>query len=125
MSFTNNVPVSCASNHNVTMHSSASNMPKDMTSKHMSMIIRAFVKTVLFPRLKFYHKLIHGLYDFRASSVMARVIQFCNAEKDKVALQWWRPINKMIGNTLTDHCNNVIKTVHKGFVGKFKNVTCS
>ena len=125
VSFTNNVSVSCASNHNVTIHSSANDMTKDMTSKHMSMIIRKLVKTVLFRRLKFYNKLIHGLCNFRASSIMARVIQFCNVEKEKVTLQWWRPINKMIGNTLSDHRNNVIKTVHKRFEGKFKNMTCS
>ena len=49
VSFNNNVPVSCASNNRVTMHSST----KDMTSKHLSMIICDCVKTVLFRRVKF------------------------------------------------------------------------
>jgi hypothetical protein len=123
VSFNNNVPVSCASNNHVTMHSSSKDMTKDMTSKHLSMMIRDCVKTVLFRRLKFYNKLIHGMYDFRASSVMARVIQFCNVEQDKATLQWWTPINKMIGNTLTDHRNNVIKTIHHRFDGKCKIAT--
>ena len=83
--FTNNVPVSRPSNHDVTMHSSA----KDMTSKHLSMMIRDCVKTILFRRIKFYNKLIQGLYDFRAKSVMGCVIQqFCNVERDKVTLKW-------------------------------------
>ena len=49
---------------------------------------------------------------------MARVIQFCNVEQEKVMLEWWTPINKMIGNTLTDNRNNVIKTVHHRVEGK-------
>ena len=81
------------------------------------MMIRDCVKTVLFRRLKFYNKLIHGLYDFRKSTVMGRVIRFCNVEQEKVTLEWWFPINKMIGNTLTDHRNNVIKTIHHRFKG--------
>ena len=101
------------------MHSSTNkDMTKDMTSKHLRMMICDCVKTVLFRRLKFYNKLIHGLYNFRASSVMARVIQFCNVEQEKVTLEWWTPINKMIGNTLTDNRNNVIKTVHHRVEGK-------
>ena len=116
--FTNNVPVSCLSNHDVTMHSSAKDMTKDMTSKHLNMMIRDCVKTVLFRRIKFYNKLIHGLYDFRPKSVMGCVIQFCNVEREKVTLKWWTPINKMIGNAVTDHRNNVISTVHKRFKGK-------
>jgi hypothetical protein len=124
VSFNNTVPVSCASNNHVTMHSSSKDMTKDMTSKHLRMMIRDCVKTILFRRLKFYNKLIYGLYDFRASSVMARVIRFCNVEQDKVTLEWWTPINKMIGNTLTDHRNNVIKAIHHRFKGKCKIAMC-
>jgi hypothetical protein len=120
-----NVPEKCASNENVTMHSSSKDMTKDMTSKHLKMMIRDCVKTVLFRRLKFYNKLIHGLYDFRKSTVMGRVIRFCNVEQEKVTLEWWFPINKMIGNTLTDHRNNVIKTIHHRFKGKCTIANCS
>jgi hypothetical protein len=125
VSFNNNVPVSCASNNHVTMHSSTKDMTKDMTTKHLSMMICDCVKTVLFRRLKFYNKLLHGLYNFRTGSGMARVIQFCNVEQDLVTLQWWKPINKLIGNTLTDHRNNVSKTIHHCFEGKCKIATCS
>jgi hypothetical protein len=31
----------------------------------------------------------------------------------------------LIGTIATDHCNNVKKTVHKRFEGKFEDVTCS
>ena len=80
VSFNNNAPVSCSSNTRVTMHSSTKDMTKDMTSKHLSMIIRECVKTVLFRRVKFYKKRIHGLYNFRTGSVMALVIQCCNVQ---------------------------------------------
>ena len=81
VSFNNNVPVSCASNNRVTMHSSSTkDMTTDMTSKHLSMIICGCVKTVLFRRVKYYKKRIRGLYDFRTGFVMALVIQCCNVQ---------------------------------------------
>jgi hypothetical protein len=126
VSFNNDVPVSCASNNHVTMHSSTKDMAKDMTSKHLSMMIRDCVKAVLFRRVKFYKKRIHGSYDFRTGTVMALVIQCCNVQQEKVTVKWWEQISKLIGTTVTDHRNNVVKTpVHKCFECKFENVTCS
>jgi hypothetical protein len=112
VSFNNNMPVSCASNNHVTMHSSTKDMTKDMTSKHLSMIICDCVKTVLFRRVKFYKKRIHGLYDFCTGSVMALVIQCCNVQQEKVTVKWWEQISKLIGTKVTNHRNNVRKTVH-------------
>ena len=49
------------------------------------------------------------MYDFRAESVMARLLQHCYVDRKKVTVQWWNGISKVLGTTLTDHCNNVIK----------------
>ena len=107
--FNKETPVSCASNGNVTMHSSTNDMTKDMTRpKHLRMLVREFVKTVLFRRLKFYKKLVHGLFDFRIESVMARLLRHCNVDRNKVTVQWWNDISKVLGTTLTDHRNNVL-----------------
>ena len=65
---------------------------------------------------------------------MALVIQCCNVQQEKVtAVQWWNEISKLLGLirifrlrcTLTDHRNNVIKTICLCFEGKLVHVRYS
>ena len=67
--------------------------------------------------MNFFKKLVRDLYDFRIESVMARLLRHCNVDRDKVTVQWWNDISKVLETTLTDHRNNVIKTIHDRFEG--------
>ena len=49
----------------------------------------------------------------------------CGPRKGDRAAQWWNDISKVLGTTLTDHRNIVIKTIHYCFEGMCKNEWCA
>jgi hypothetical protein len=74
------VPKTCVSNKD--LHHDTTDMTGQMTPAGRRMLVRDCVKKVLFRRLKFFRKELHGMYDQSETSVCGLVIKNCN-----VALQ--------------------------------------
>jgi hypothetical protein len=110
-------PNQCTSN--MEYHHDVTDMTGKMTPEGRRMLVRACVKTVLFRRLKFFKKELHGMYDQSASSVCGLMIQHCNVPLQDATLAWWATMRKVVIATHTDHRNNVIKTMRLRFRGKY------
>ena len=108
----------CQSNMN--MHHDFMDMTGKMTPAGKRMMVRDFVKKVLFRRLKFFIKELHGMYHQSETSVCGLVIKNCNDVPDHEAtLDWWATMRKAVISTHTDHRNNVIKTMRLRFRGTY------
>jgi hypothetical protein len=112
------IPSACVSN--MELHHDATDMTGKMTPEGRRILVRNCIKNVLFRRLKFFKKDLHGMYDQRATSVCGLVIKNCNLPMKDATLEWWATMRKVVIATHTDHRNNVIKTMRLRFRG-----TCS
>ena len=117
-------PIEC---HSSIMHmvdhydsNNALNMRLQNTIKSQRLMVKDCVRTKLFRRLKFFTKGIHDLYDHRPNTVCAMIIANCNATHEEATVTWWSDMCKLIKHTLSDHRNNVIKTMRMRFEGKYK-----
>jgi hypothetical protein len=99
-------------------HDTALNMRLQITNKAQRLMVKHCVKTKLFRRLKFFTKGIHDLYDHRPGSVCAMIIANCNATHEEATVTWWSDMSKLLKYTITDHRNNVIKTMRMRFEGE-------
>ena len=109
------LPIVCQSNMN--MHHDFTDMTGKMTPAGKRMMVRDFVKKVLFRRLKFFIKELHGMYHQSETSVCGLVIKSCNVPDHEATLDWWATMRKVVISTHTDHRNNVIKTMRLRFRG--------
>ena len=109
------VPTPCQSN--MELHHAATDMTGKMTPEGRRMLVRTFIKQVLFRRLKFFQKELHGMYDQRETSVCGLVIQSCHILQHDATLDWWAKMRKVVIATHTNHRNNVIKTMRLRFRG--------
>ena len=112
----NILPIVCQSTMN--MHHDFTDMTGKMTPAGKRMMVRDFVKKVLFRRLKFFIKELHGIYHQSETSVCGLVIKNCNVPDQEATLEWWATMRKVVTSTHTDHRNNVIKTMRLRFRGK-------
>ena len=111
------LPIVCQSNMN--MHHDFTDMTGKMTPAGKRMMVRDFVKKVLFRRLKFFIKELHGMYHQSETSVCGLVIKNCNVPDHEATLDWWATMRKVVISTHTDHRNNVIKTMRLRFRGTY------
>ena len=111
------LPIACQSNMN--MHHDFTDMTGKMTPAGKRMMVRDFVKKVLFRRLKFFIKELHGMYHQSETSVCGLVIKNCNVPDHEATLDWWATMRKVVISTHTDHRNNVIKTMRLRFRGTY------
>jgi hypothetical protein len=109
------LPSACISNMDT--HHDATDMTGKMTPEGRRILVRNCVKNVLFRRLKFFKKDLHGMYDQRTTSVCGLVIKSCNLPIKDATLEWWATMRKVVIATHTDHRNNVIKTMRLRFRG--------
>jgi hypothetical protein len=109
------LPSACISN--MELHHETTDMTGKMTPEGRRILVRNCVKNVLFRRLKFFKKDLHGMYDQRATSVCGLVIKSCNLPVKDATLEWWATMRKVVIATHTDHRNNVIKTMRLRFRG--------
>jgi hypothetical protein len=110
------VPHGCVSNSNLTPNEC--DMTGTMTDRGKRVLIRDCVKNLLFRRLKFFRKELHGLYSQSQSTVCGLVMKSCNVSMEEATLEWWSQMRKVVIATHTDHRNNVIKTMRLRFRGK-------
>ena len=101
-------------------HDTALNMRLQITNKAQRLMVKHCVKTKLFRHLKFFTKGIHDLYDHRPGSVCAMIIANCNSTHEEATVTWWSDMSKLVKYTITDHRNNVIKTMRMRFEGENK-----
>jgi hypothetical protein len=115
------VPNACTSN--MEHHHDVTDMTGHQTPEGRRMIVRSCVKTVLFRRLKFFQKELHGMYDQSEASVCGLVIKHSNVPQQDATLEWWAKMKKVVIATHTDHRNNVIKTMRLRFRGTCQQAT--
>ena len=113
-------PSKCLSNM-IAFHQDVTGMTGKMTPEGWRILVRNCVKTVLFCRLKFFKKDLHGIYDQRETTVCGLVIKSCNLSGQDATLKWWATMRKIVIATHTDHRNNVIKTMRLRFRGTFQS----
>jgi hypothetical protein len=112
-------PVPCTStgNHLTRIHG---DMTMRVSAHGVRTLVREFVKEHLFRLVKFFNKDMHGHYDLSRASVCGLVIHHCNVEIQDANAAWWATMRKTIVTTLTNHRNNVIKTVRAKYRGTSK-----
>jgi hypothetical protein len=110
------MPVECLSNgnHLKRIHG---DMTMRVSAHGVRTLVREFVKEHLFRLVKFFNKDIHGHYDLSRASVCGLVVHHCNVEIQDADAAWWATMRKTIVTTLTNHRNNVIKTVRGRYRG--------
>ena len=116
------VPQTCVSNKD--LHHDTTDMTGQMTPAGRRMLVRDCVKKVLFRRLKFFRKELHGMYDQSETSVCGLVIKNCNVALQDATLDWWAGMRKIVIATHTDHRNNVIKTMRLRYRGMYGCSCC-
>jgi hypothetical protein len=110
-----NVPMTCNSNANVKrIHG---DMTMRVSAHGVRTLVREFVKEHLFRLVKFFNKDLHGDYELSRASVCGLVVHHCNIALEDADAAWWATMRKNIVKTLTNHRNNVIKTVRSRFRG--------
>jgi hypothetical protein len=109
------VPIVCQSTMH--MHHDVTDMTGKMTPAGRRLLVRDFVKKVLFRRLKFFIRELHGIYNQSGTTVCGLVIKHCNLSEHEATLDWWSTMRKVVISTHTDHRNNVIKTMRLRFRG--------
>ena len=77
------------------MHHDFTDMTGKMTPAGKRMMVRDFVKKVLFRRLKFFIKELHGMYHQSETSVCGLVIKNCNVPDHEATLDWWATMRKV------------------------------
>ena len=95
---------------------------KDMTMKMTDTgkraLVRECVKKVLFRRIKFFRKELHGMYHQSPTTVCGLIINYCNMPLEEASMEWWSKTRKVVLSSHTDHRNNVIKLMRLRFIGK-------
>ena len=110
------VPSKCLSNM-IAVHQDNTDMTGKMTPEGRGILVCSCVKTVLFCRLKFFKKDLHGINDQRETTVCGLVIKSCNLSPADTTLEWWATMRKIVIATHTDDRNNGIKTMRLRFRG--------
>ena len=118
-SFDSNAPlpatmpgVSAFAIHNV------NDMTMKMTDTGKRALVRECVKKVLFRRIKFFRKELHGMYHQSPTTVCGLIINHCNMPLEEARMEWWSKTRKVVLASHTDHCNNIIKLMRLRFIGK-------
>ena len=81
------------------------------------MVVRSMVKSELFRQCKFIDKSTDAAFDADERTVCGFLLAACNVEKDRQR-QWWDNSFHLVKRVMTDHRNNVIKSIRKAFLGE-------
>ncbi len=101
----------------VTDADSSLDMSLALSAKGLRMVVNEGVKSVLFPKLKFFVKETHGEFDNRPATVCGLMLQYCNVTPDDARV-WWRENKLTIAKCHTSHRNNCIKSIKLRYKGK-------
>ena len=93
-------------------------MTMKMTDTGKRGLVRECVKKVLFRRIKFFRKELHGMYHQSPTTVCGLIINYCNMPSEEATMEWWSKTRKVVLASHTDHRNNVIKLMRLRFIGK-------
>ena len=99
------------------MHN-VNDMTMKMTDTGKRGLVRECVKKVLFRRIKFFRKELHGMYHQSPTTVCGLIINHCNMPLEEATMEWWSKTRKVVLSSHTDHRNNVIKLMRLRFMGK-------
>jgi len=82
-------------------------------------VVQNGVKKMLFRKVKFYDKRVHGEYSESTNTVCGLMLQWCNiASTGMNPNVWWRDIQPLVQQTHTNHRNNCIKAMRVKYRGK-------
>ena len=88
-----------------------------MAPKSANVVLQSVINTVLFRKVKFFVLSEHDTYSLDASTVCGLLVKSCNVNKTDAA-EWWHNVKNKICRLLTDHRNNVIKSMRKHYKGE-------
>ena len=100
------------------IHNNVNDMTMKMTDTGKRGLVRECVKKVLFRRIKFFRKELHGMYHQSPTTVCGLIINYCNMPLEEATMDWWSKTRKVVLASHTDHRNNVIKLMRLRFIGK-------
>ena len=88
-----------------------------MAPKSADVVVRSVVNTVLFHKMKFFTLSDHVTFSTDQHTVSGLLVAACNVSAND-APEWWHNVQNKVGRLLTDHRNNVIKSIRKHYIGK-------
>jgi len=105
---------------NVELTTGGINMSLPQSQDGKRFCVTSGVKKMLFRKVKFYDKRIHGEFNESSNTVCGLMLQWCNiASTALVPNVWWRDIQALVQKTHTHHRSNCIKAMRIKYRGTF------
>jgi len=96
------------------------NMSLPQSEDGVRFVVQNGVKKMLFRKVKFYDKRVHGAFSESTNTVCGLMLQWCNiASTGMHPNVWWRDIQPLVQQTHTNHRNNCIKAMRVKYRGKY------
>ena len=87
-----------------------------VSAQSQDVVLRSVVSTVLFRKVKFLDIDTYKTFTLEPKTVCHLLVKACNVMPGQEE-QWWSNVKESLCRLLTDHRNNVVKSIHQRFAG--------